>query len=677
MTALWLAANEYPVSWLDPVLAAWVGAAIEIVGPVLLTLGLATRAAAAAMLGLTLVMQYFYQENDQHLAWAVLFGWYGVMGAGRLSVDRLMARGIGESALPFAGPIARFLASLTKWGGPLFQLFLRSWIAAIFFRSGLTKIADWDAAIFLFTDEYKVPFLPPELAAMLGTLCELSCPAFLVLGLGSRLFALPLIGMSIVIDLTYQHNVEHLYWIFILALIVVRGPGALSVDRLVSLVLRARFPLIVRTRARTMPPEGPHVVIVGAGFGGLAAAQGLRHTACHITLIDQHNYHLFQPLLYQIATAGLSPADIATPIREILRDQPNVKVVMGRVTGVESKDRAVITEDGAVHYDWLILATGAQHSYFGKDEWAPFAPGLKRIEDGTDVRRRLLLAFERAEAASDAEERSALLTFVVVGGGPTGVEWAGAIAELARFGMESEFREIDPATARVILVQAADRLLPPFPPALSAEAKAALVRLGVEVRLGAAVDHIDADGVVVSGQRIDARTVFWAAGVAASPAAKWLGAAADRAGRVTVGPDLTVPGFRNVVAIGDTASSTAWDGQPVPGLAPAAKQGGHYAAAVIRAGIEGRPAPAPFRYRHGGNLATIGRKAAVADFGAITLTGALAWWLWGVVHVFFLAGMRNRTAVALEWFWAYLTFRRGTRLITGAAAERPASPANP
>lgn len=666
--ALWLSANEYPVSWLDPGTAAWIGAAIEIIGPVLLVLGLATRAAAAALLGLTLVMQYAYQENDQHLAWALLFGWYVVMGAGKLSLDRLLSRGIADSALPLAAPIAQSFALLRKWGGPLLQLFLRYWIAAIFFRSGLTKIDDWDATIFLFADEYKVPVLPPQLAAVLGTMCELSCPVFLMFGLATRLFGLPLIGMAIVIDATYQHNVEHLYWMFDLALLVLLGPGPLSLDRLLSLFLGRRFPLAKKGVAQRDSLSGPHVVVVGAGFGGLAATHGLRGTECRITLIDQHNYHLFQPLLYQIATAGLSPADIATPIREILRDQPNAKVVMGKVTGVDTAANEILTSAGRIPYDWLILATGAQHSYFGKDEWAPYAPGLKRIEDGTDVRRRLLLAFERAEAASDPEERSALLTFVVVGGGPTGVEWAGAIAELARFGMENEFRAIDPAAARVILVQAADRLLPPFPPSLSEEAKEALERLGVEVRLGAAVEQVDAEGVMVSGERIAARTVFWAAGVIASPAARWLNAPADRAGRINVGPDLSVPGLPNIFAIGDTALSTGWDGQPVPGLAPAAKQGGRYVAEVIRARIVGGPAPAPFRYRHSGNLATIGRKAAVADFGAVRLSGALAWWLWGAIHVFFLAGMRNRTAVALEWFWAYLTFRRGTRLITGGEA---------
>ena len=636
--ALWLAANEYPVSWMGPVAAAWLGAAVEVIAPVLLSLGLATRGAAAALLALSLVMQFAYQENAQHLAWAVLFGWYMLRGAGPISLDRWLSRGFADSAIPFAAAVTRGSALLSRWGVPAFQLFLRVWIASMFAWSGL------------------------------GTAVELICPTFLLLGLGTRLFTLPLIAQSLVLDMAFQHNVEHVYWLFDLTLILLFGPGALSLDHLALAALRRRFPL----PAAHAVPEGPRVVVVGAGFGGLAVAAGLRGAACRVTLVDRHNYHLFQPLLYQVATAGLSPADIATPVREIVRDDPNVQVVMGEVTGVDAAAREVLIGERRIGYDMLVLAAGAQHGYFGHDEWSAFAPGLKKIEDATSVRRRLLLAFERAETSTDPEERSALLTFVIVGGGPTGVEWAGAIAELARFGMTGEFRAIDPSAARVILVQADNRLLPTFPPALSDEAALALGRLGVELRLGAAVQDVDADGVVVAGTRVPARTVFWAAGVVASPAARWLGLPSDRAGRLLVGPDLSVPGLPEIFAIGDTAASNGWDGKPVPGLAPAAKQGGRYVAAVIRARIEGRPPPPPFRYRHAGSLATIGRKAAVADFGRIKLTGALAWWLWGAVHVIFLAGMRNRVAVALEWFWAYLTFRRGTRLITGVESGSPA-----
>ena len=322
-----------------------------------------------------------------------------------------------------------------------------------------------------------------------------------------------------------------------------------------------------------------------------------------------------------------------------------------------------------IPYDYLVLATGATHSYFGHDEWAPYAPGLKRIEDATEIRRRMLSAFERAEATDDPVQRQSLLTFLIVGGGPTGVELAGAIGELARYGMEKEFRNFDPASARVILVQAAPRILPTFPEKLSATAKASLEKLGVEVVLNGRVEHIDIEGVRVNGRPIAAGTVLWAAGVVASPAARWLNAEADNAGRLKVGPDLSVAGRPNIFAIGDTALSTAWEGNPVPWLAPAAKQGGAYVAAVIRARVLGRAIPPPFVYKHLGSLATIGRKAAVADFGWLRLSGAPAWWLWGAVHVAFLVGLRNRISVMFDWFWAYLTFRGGTRLITGGSKD--------
>jgi NADH dehydrogenase/putative oxidoreductase len=350
-------------------------------------------------------------------------------------------------------------------------------------------------------------------------------------------------------------------------------------------------------------------------------------------------------------------------------------VLLGSVTAIDAAGQKVLVDGRNVPYDYLVLATGAAHSYFGKDQWAPFAPGLKRVEDATEMRRRILTAFERAEATDDPVERSALLTFLIVGGGPTGVELAGAIAELARFGMDKDFRNFDPSQSRVILVQSAPRLLPAFPEKLALIARRSLENLGVEVLVSSRVEHIDGAGVAVSGKRIAARTVLWAAGVMASPAAKWLQVDADSAGRVKVAPDLTVPGLPNVYAIGDTALSNAWKGQAVPGLAPAAKQGGQYVARQIRARIAGRAAPGAFQYRHYGSLATIGRKAAVADFGAVTLWGAPAWWLWGVLHVGFLVGLRNRVSTMVNWFWAYLTFGGGIRLITGADTAAPATDA--
>jgi len=371
-----------------------------------------------------------------------------------------------------------------------------------------------------------------------------------------------------------------------------------------------------------------------------------------------------------VATAALSAGDIATPVRQLFRQSPNVRVLLGTVTGVDATAKHVMIDSQAVPYDFLVLATGATHSYFGRDAWAPYAPGLKRIEDAQQIRGRILTAFERAEAAAGLSERAALLTFLIVGGGPTGVELAGAIAELARFGMEKEFRTFDPADARVILVQSAPRLLPAFPDSLARIAQRSLEKLRVEVLLNTRVESIDSMGVMVSGRRVIARTVLWAAGVAASPAAKWLGADADTAGRVIVEPNLQVPGMTDVFAVGDTAACNAWNGKPVPGLAPAAKQAGAHAATIIKARVEGRREALAFRYRHLGSLATIGRKSAVADFGFIRLWGTPAWWLWGLVHVAFLVGVRNRVATMVNWFWAYLTLGGGIRLITSAEANR-------
>jgi NADH dehydrogenase FAD-containing subunit len=414
----------------------------------------------------------------------------------------------------------------------------------------------------------------------------------------------------------------------------------------------------------------PRVVILGAGFGGLAAARALRHAPCDILVIDRRNYHLFQPLLYQVATAALSPAEIASPIRSILAKQKNARVLMARVAGIDAARRRVRLQDGRDEpFDHLIVATGARHAYFGHDEWEKHAPGLKKIDDATDIRRRILLAFERAEATSDPDERKALLTFVVIGGGATGVEMAGAIAELAHWALADEFRAIDPAQARVMLIEAGPRLLPAFPERLSQHAREALEKLGVEVRLGRAVEQCDGAGIIFGGERVEARTIVWGAGVQASPAAKWLGADKDRAGRALVAPDLSIAGHPDIFVVGDTASVKDEKGQPVPGIAPAAKQMGAYVARVIAARISGGPPPGPFRYRHAGSLATIGRSAAVADFGWLKVTGWLAWWLWGIAHIYFLIDFRSRFIVALQWFWSYLTYRRGARLITGGEGE--------
>ena len=390
-----------------------------------------------------------------------------------------------------------------------------------------------------------------------------------------------------------------------------------------------------------------------------------------MTVVDRRNFHLFQPLLYQVATAGLNPADIAWPIRSVLRDQANARVLLGEVAGIDTAARVARLDDGrSLDYDFLVLATGATHNYFGHDEWAGVAPGLKRVDDATLIRRRILLAFERAETAASEAERKRLMTFAIVGAGATGVELAGAIAELARHALVEDFRAIDPRSARIVLIEGGDRVLPVFAPRLSAYALRALEKMDVEVWLKRQVTACDADGLTASGQRLPCATILWAAGVSASPAARWLGLPADRAGRVIVREDLTPAGHDQVFVLGDTAAMSS-GGAPVPGIAPAAKQAGAYAASVIAAAVAGKPKPGPFRYRHHGNLATVGRNAAVIDFGALKLTGFIAWAMWAVVHVYFLIGTRHRLLVALQWMWSYVTFGRGARLIVGSDAAAP------
>jgi len=420
----------------------------------------------------------------------------------------------------------------------------------------------------------------------------------------------------------------------------------------------------------TTTPAKPHrVVIVGAGFGGLETAFGLKGAAVEITLIDRRNHHLFQPLLYQVATASLATSEIAWPIRHLLRDRKEVTTLFASVNGVDTNEKRVLLEDGdTVPYDTLVLATGARHAYFGHDEWEPFAPGLKTLEDATTLRRRILVAFERAERESDPERRAALLTFVIIGAGPTGVELAGTIAELAQETLPPDFRNIDTHKARVVLIEAGPRVLAGFADDLSAYAQRSLEAIGVEVMLGQPVTECTADGVTYGGKRLDARTIIWAAGVRASRAAEWLGAPADRAHRLQVKPDLTVPGYPEIFAIGDTVTIAGPDGNPVPGIAPAAKQEGRYVAQVIRARLGGSM-PGPFRYKHAGSLAQIGKRKAIIDFGKIKLRGTLAWWIWGIAHIYFLIGLRHRLSVALSWLWVYVRDQRAARLITQGSSK--------
>ncbi len=650
------------VTGLNQIVASPVGTVVQTVCPVLLLLGLFSRLAAIPLLVQATLLHESGSSATLHLFWAVLLGWVLVMGPGPFSIDALLSRGLDSSAVPGATRLRTLFGAVTRYLGPWYRLFLRLWIATAplaaaaaalgwAMPSDLGPLASWLAEI-------------PDRTAMLPESLSLTLGILLAVGLGTRACAL-LMLLAIPIGQIGMAFDDRLYWTMLLGLLACNGPGVLALDHWLAALLAA-------LGRRTLIPAGgvPHVVIVGGGFGGIATVRGLKDAPCRITLVDERNHHVFQPLLYQVATAGLSPANVATPIRSLFRTQDNVRVQLAAVRGISPATSEVNLESGSLAYDYLVLATGSRHSYLGHDDWARNAPGLKRIEDATAIRRRLLVAFENAETTTDPAERAASMTFVIVGGGPTGVELAGAIAELARTGLQQEFRDIDPSKAQVIVVQSAPRLLPTFPESLSVDAAAELCRLGVEIRTGSKVEHVDTRGVVVSGARIEARTVLWAAGVSASPAGSWLGAPTDKAGRVVVGPDLSVAPHVNVFAVGDTAASVGWNGKPVPGLAPAAKQGGGYVAKLIRARLHGRPAPKPFRYRHAGSLATIGRRAAVAEFGPLRLHGALAWWVWGIVHILFLAGGRNRATVMFEWGWAYLTGRRGSRLITDQSTMR-------
>jgi NADH:ubiquinone reductase (H+-translocating) len=426
--------------------------------------------------------------------------------------------------------------------------------------------------------------------------------------------------------------------------------------------------------ATTAADRGPRVVIVGGGFAGLAAARRLRRAPVRVTLVDRRNHHVFQPLLYQVATAALSPADVSAPIRGILRRQANLEVRMAEVVDVDLLARAVVLAAGdRLEYEFLVVATGATHAYFGHPEWAPLAPGLKTIEDATDIRRRFLLAFEAAEREDDPEARRALLTFVVVGAGPTGVELAGAMAEIARHSIVRDFRRIDPATARIVLVEGGPRVLPAYAPSLAAYAERALGRIGVEVRTGAVVTRVEPEGVEIGGERIATRNVVWAAGVTASPLGARLGAPLDRAGRVRVAPDLTVPGHPEVQVTGDLAGLDGPDGRPLPGVAPVANQQGRHAARNVRLALQRHPLR-PFRYVDRGSMATIGRNAAVLEAGRLRMKGLPAWFAWLFVHIFALIGFRNRAMVMLQWAWSYLTWQRGARLITGEVGPELAPP---
>src|SRR6266849_4488903 len=422
-------------------------------------------------------------------------------------------------------------------------------------------------------------------------------------------------------------------------------------------------PQSIEPARESVPAAMPRVVIVGAGFGGLHAARALRNAPVQVTVVDRNNHHLFQPLLYQVATGVLSPAEISAPIRSVLSKQKNAEVLLAEVTGVDVEAQRVLMHDESLPYDYLILATGAKDSYFGHNDWAAFAPGLKSIVQATAIRRRLLLAFEMAEKETDPQKRQALLTFVLVGAGPTGVEMAGAIGGLAHKTLVADFRHIDPREARIVLVEALPRILMPFDERLANKAHKALNRLGVEVRTNSPVEAIDGEGVIIAGERIADRTVIWTAGVAASLAGQWLGAETDRGGRVKVGSDATVPGHPTIFVLGDTASFTQ-DGKPLPGVAQVAIQQGEYVASVIADRVAGKPHPQAFRYVDKGNMAVIGRFYGIVSIGKFRTAGLLGWFLWLVLHLMFLNGFRNRLVVAFQWLVYFTTFQRGARLIT-------------
>ena len=657
-TVVRMAAGSYPIPDLSLGSTALLSQ-VHWLAAVSLILGLATRVGAAVLLSFVVASHIRVATLDLNLFWIALLAYYVLLGADRLSLDRLLSQGLKNSPLPQAGALITLLDATRPALTGIYLLALRVALTLTLLLAG----GHVGTAMTPPPPEIHA-WLPVSSARLLFGSEGFALALLIGSGLATRataLLAVTMMGYHVMIggDMSFPF-----YWTVLLLLLVAKGPGPYSLDGAILAGLRRSLPEL----SAPFNLEGlPRVVIVGAGFGGIACARALRHTPVRITLIDRQNYHLFQPLLYQVATAALSPADIAIPVRAVFRDQFNAKVMLATVTGLDTERREVLADGLNLPYDYLVIATGATHSYFGHDAWAPFAPGLKRVDDATLVRGRVLEAFERAEVAANEEERRRLLSFVIVGGGPTGVELAGAIAELAHVGMAKDFRNFDPAAAEIILVQSGPRLLPAFPESLSEVARRSLVDMGVSVLLDSKVRRIDADGVLVSDRRIYSRTVLWAAGVAASEAAKWLNAEADKAGRVKVQCDLSVRHLPDVYVIGDTALANCWNGEPVPGLAPAAKQGGVFVAKVIRAKLRGETVSHAFSYRHMGSLATIGRKSAVADFGFVRLRGAVAWWLWSIAHVLFLVGSRNRVAVVLNWIWSYVTYRASTRLITGSS----------
>lgn len=657
-TAVLLARDEYPVPFLAPEVTAGLGISIEVIGPILLLAGLMTRPAALALGLLTAIAQLLYVPTTTNLFLIALLGWYTLRGASGVSLDRLFANGFSGSAFPFGRWISHIYRFSSNVLAPFWLATIRIWLAITMFA--VAGLFEPSIALATWLPVSSVALIPDGWAVIYGIL--------LIVGLASTLVAVLIFFTGVGFAMSGVHPDVLLYPVLLLALYATRGAGPLSLDQLIRRWQENH--ILFDLHPRRIPAHWPEIVIIGAGFGGLEAANRLKHLPVRVTLIDKRNYHLFQPLLYQIATATLNPSDIAMTIRSMFREDGNVTVIKAEATDIDTEAQQVILRNGRrMPFDKLVVATGARHSYFGQDHWGPFAPGLKSIEDGVSVRRSILDAFERAEISDDPARIRRLLNFVIVGAGPTGVELAGAIAEFSRETLKREYRTFDPAEAQVTLVQSGNRVLPAFIPELSVKAEKSLRRLGVNVRTNSRVTDICNEYVAIGEERIESETVLWAAGVKASPAGRWLDCEVDRSGRVVVDEHLRVPNHANIFVIGDTAHSDAWDGNAVPGLAPAAKQSGTHVAKVVEKELLGRALPKPFRYRHQGSLATIGRRSAVVDFGFLHFSGPAAWWLWGLVHVGFLAGVRNRASVLLSWVWNYFTFQSSARLIT----ERPQS----
>lgn len=646
-----------PAGLLHDITGSYAGMAFQALCPVLLAIGLLARPAAMAMLLQALLLP---PAGDTRLFWIALLLRVVVLGAGLLSMDRLLQGGARSLALPGAAAMHDAFDWLRRRLGPVYLLSLRLWLAAAPVGIALAALSQAPAM------RPGAGFWLPNVPAMVAELTPgvaLLLAVLLAVGAGTRLAAVVLLVLVPFSQLATGD--ERLYWALLLAIVALHGAGPYSLDT----GLAAWF----GRRATPLDRSGwPHVVVVGGGFGGIATVRGLRAAPCRITLIDQRNHHLFQPLLYQVATAALAPTDIASPVRDVVRGAPGQRVLMETVTGIDTVGRRVLCGPRAVPYDTLVVSTGSKPSYFGHEDWAANAVGLKTLDDALTLRGQIMTAFEAAALADTEAERDRLLTFVLIGGGPNGVEMAGSIAGLAEEMLRRNYA-MPGARARIVVVEAGHRILSGFAPNLSEYSRGALESLGVEVRTGCKVTSVKPYLVETSGGPLQAGVIVWTAGTEATPVADWLGVTAEKGGLVAVGPDLQVPGLEGVFVIGDAALVHGRGGHELPALAPVAKQEGRFVARAIRRGVQGLPAAPLFRYRDYGTLATIGRNRGIAQIGPVQLTGFLGWLTWAVAHIFFLIGYRNRVLVSMQWVFAYVLNQRSGRLITGAPSRLPPS----